>query len=276
MTEVNVGVDADANANTQVDQTSDIETKARRLGWLPKEEFRGDPTRWKPADEYVEHGETIIPILKQNTETLHEKLSAQERQINEMRQVMIEMRDHTRRNTERMYAQARTDVEAEMRAAVETADTTRFDAAKARMKEIEAPPSYQSNDRQAPAQAPYVDPVVQRWVADNSWFNNDIVLNGMAQGIHMQLCRDKPGLSLADNLAEVTREVQARFPEKFGNSRRSDAPAVSAPGGAPPARRTNKRTFDDLPQDAKDAYTKFSKMMPGYSKEEYLKNYVWD
>jgi hypothetical protein len=83
---------------------------------------------------------------------------------------------------------------------------------------------------------------------------------------------------MSDNLAEVTREVQARFPEKFGiNSRRSDAPAVAAPGAAPAARRSNKQTFDDLPQDAKEAYARFNKMMDGkYSKEEYLSQYIWE
>ena len=275
MTDENAGVDAGANA--QVDQANDVETKARRLGWVPREEFRGDPSRWKPADEFVAHGEEILPILRQNNDTLHEKLSAQERQISDMRQVMLEMRDHTRRNTERMYAQARAEVEAEMRAAVESADTQRFETAQARMKAMEAQPPHPPNAAQASAQPPYVEPAVQQWVADNPWFNKDPVLNTVAQAIHVQLGREKPGLSLSDNLAEVTREVQSRFPEKFGiNLRRSDASAVATPGGAPAARRTNKRTFDDLPQDAKAAYAKYKTWMPDYSKEEYLRDYVWD
>jgi hypothetical protein len=278
MSDTNVGIDADANANIQVDQSQEVETKARRLGWVPKEDFRGDPTRWKPADEFLAHGEEILPILRQNNETLHDRLAKQERDLGEAKQVLLEMREFNRRNEQRIKSEARSEVEAEMRAAVETADTQRFDAAQARMKAIEAPPSYQPNAGQAPPQRPYVEPAVQQWVADNPWFNNDPVLNTVAQAIHVQLGREKPGLSLSDNLAEVTREVRARFPEKFGvNVRRSDASAVATPGGAPAPRRTNKRTFDDLPQEAKDAYFRFNKMMDGkYSKDEYLAQYVWD
>jgi hypothetical protein len=252
MSDTNVGVDAGADANAQVDQTNDPETKARRLGWVPKEEFRGDPTRWKPADEFVAHGEEILPILKHNNETLHERLGTQERQISEMRQVMVEMRDQTRKNTERMYAQARTDVEEEMKAAVESADVQRFDAAKARLKTMEAPPAYQPNA----GQAPYVDPVVMRWVEDNAWFKVDPGMAGYATAVFQQRQTAKPGASVREHLDEVRRDVMERFPDKFGNARRSDASPVAAPGAPPAARRSNKRTFDDLPQDAKVAYAR--------------------
>jgi hypothetical protein len=268
--DTNVGIDAGANANAQ--EAHEVETKARRLGWAPREEFRGDPSRWKPADEFLAHGEEILPILRQNNETLHDRLAKQERDLAEAKQVLFEMREFNHRNEQRIKTEARAEVEAEMRAAVETADSQRFEAANARMKTMDAP------SNQAPPQRPYVEPAVQQWVTDNPWFNQDPMLNTVAQAIHVQLGREKPGLSLSDNLAEVTREVRARFPEKFGvNVRRSDASPVAAPGGAPAPRRTNKRTFDDLPQEAKDAYARFNKMMDGkYSKDEYLAQYVWD
>ena len=35
----------------------DYEAEARDMGWVPQEEYRGDPQRWKPADQFDKDGE---------------------------------------------------------------------------------------------------------------------------------------------------------------------------------------------------------------------------
>ena len=44
-------------------QPAETEDKARRLGWVPKEEFKGDPENWRSADEFMARGEQLLPIV---------------------------------------------------------------------------------------------------------------------------------------------------------------------------------------------------------------------
>ena len=52
-----------------------VEEKARGMGWMPLEEFKGNPDRWRPADEFVQRGENYVPILKDRVKKLEEDLS---------------------------------------------------------------------------------------------------------------------------------------------------------------------------------------------------------
>ena len=36
-----------------------VEELAQRMGWKPKEQFRGDPDKWRPADEFILQGHEI-------------------------------------------------------------------------------------------------------------------------------------------------------------------------------------------------------------------------
>ena len=37
-----------------------------------------------------------------------------------------------------------------------------------------------------------------------------------------------------------------------------------------------RKTFDDLPDEAQEAYHRFKKLMPDMTKKQYLANYEWD
>ena len=56
---------------------SEIEEKAVAMGWVPLEEWKGDPEQHRPADEFVARGEQILPIVKKTAE--RRDFSGQER-----------------------------------------------------------------------------------------------------------------------------------------------------------------------------------------------------
>jgi hypothetical protein len=271
MSEVDTGVEIDGDA-----ARVELEAKARRLGWVPKAEFKGDESRWRDAEEFMRRGETILPIVQENNRVLQDKLTVQDRQMAEMRQVLIEMRDQQRSDHARLRAQVRAQLEEEMRASVNTADPVRFEAAAARLKEIEAAPEPRPASPAPPPPQQVIDPYVQQWSNENQWMR-DPALNLVAQGIHVQLQNEKPGLGIQDNLAEVKRRVQDMFPEKFGlNPRRFDAASVSSASAPMNPSRKRERGYDDLPPEAKAACDRFCRTIPGFKREDYLKTYVWD
>ena len=53
----------------------EVEQKASNLGWVPKEEFRGDPERHVSAERFLERGEKELPLARANNEKLHKELA---------------------------------------------------------------------------------------------------------------------------------------------------------------------------------------------------------
>lgn len=58
-----------------------IEERARAQGWVPKEEFKGDQARWRPAEEFVKRGEEIASFRPEVVRKLEAKVAGLERQI---------------------------------------------------------------------------------------------------------------------------------------------------------------------------------------------------
>ena len=54
----------DVSHETVPEVTQEVKDRARGMGHRSKEEWRGDPEKWVPADKYVERAETLMPIMK--------------------------------------------------------------------------------------------------------------------------------------------------------------------------------------------------------------------
>ena len=263
---------------------AELEGRARRMGWRPKEEFRGDPHRWTDAQSFIERGEAELPVLRERYRTLDDRFARSEGelrqtrdQVSEMTKVLNEFRDFSARAEQRAYSKARSELERQMEDAAAGADQAGYRRAKAEFDALEPPKPVAAvaetppkKEEAPPAQR--VEPVVQSWVQENEWFNRDPILNAYATARHGQLLTEKPGLSLSENLAEVRREVIDRFPDKFGNPKR-ERPQVVATPASPPPRKQGGKTFEDLPVEARAAYERAKRWMPDYKKEEYLKTY---
>ncbi len=120
---------------------------------------------------------------------------------------------------------------------------------------------------------PKIDPVVLQWTEDEgNWFKTNAVMRQFAIAFHGDLLQQNPSLSMEENLALTKAEVQKRFPEKFENPARKQAAAVSEPSTSGP-RKSNGKTYADLPAEAKAACDRYVKTIPNYKREEYVKTY---
>jgi len=210
-------------------QPNEIETRARAQGWVPKEEFRGPADKWRDAAEFVKRGEEELPILRERSRTLERRIADMERE-NSAKLARLERITTTALERQRADLEARYN--AAMRDAVQTGDVQRFD--QLQRDRAQAVDDFDKRVQpQQPDQSglpPQIASAVQAWKQQNEWFDRDPQLNAAAQALHIGLNRDKPGMSLADNLAEVSRQVRQMFPEKFG-VQRSDPAIVEGSGG---------------------------------------------
>lgn len=253
----------------------DSEREARNLGWVDKEEFKGDPSKWRPAEEFLDRGKRILPIVLKDNERLQRNLDRVKDQLAEVREQTKQLVDFHTKAEERAYERARKEIESKIEVAAANADQA---TVRNEMHNLDALnksniPVPKTETKTTPTN---VDPIIQDWIDKEDWFTKDRALNAYAVDVFGSLERDKPGVSKAELLAETKRRTVDKFPEKFGiNPAREDHAAVATPSGTG-SRKKGGRTYDNLPADAKQACDKFVRTIPKYTKEQYVKDYDWE
>lgn len=241
-------------------ERSETETRARAMGWVGKDEFRGPAEHWRDADEFVKRGEDELPILRERNKDMARKVAEfEERVARQEREFADRVGKIERMSTAalvRQREQITAEYEAAKRHAVADGDTQRYDQlsrdqgqAVRQFDEQYHQATAQPQRQQGPDLPPHVAAEVSVWTEQNQWFNSDPILNQYAQTVHMHLNQSKPGLALRDNLAEVAREVRQRFPEKFNMERRSSPTAVESGGGGLPSGGRRARGIADIPAE---------------------------
>lgn len=290
------GADGGAPGDTTPVITPEVDTakqeaegRARRMGWRPKDEFRGDQTRWTDADTFIARGEAELPILRDRYRNLDERFVRQGDELKEVNTRIGEMtsafKEHVglaRKAEERAFDRAKREIQTKMRSAVEMADKPAFQQAEAELEQLEqtrpVPPTTPVKDtteKKTPeaAKAPSLDPAVQSWLSENTWMNTDPEMAAVAGALHARMLQTEPHLSMSENLARVKVTIAKRYPEHFGNHKREESAAVSTPTGSTKTTKPAAKTFDALPAEAKAAYAKYKIMMPEYKSEDYAKVY---
>lgn len=285
--------------------TSDtgIEARARTMGWKPKEEYRGPAEAWRDAEEFVRRGEEELPVLRERSRATERRLQAVQSQLSESTAVITDLTERVRNSDERAYKRARADLLKERAAAVETGDTTKFNQVEAELVDLDTTKPKPLAERRAVAQPPEgstdVHPDALAWANENPWYHSDAQMRNAALSLHTQLLQAEPDLSVKENLARVTASVSAMFPGRVGNSGglpprrprppaeqddeepddnpRRREPAAVGSGQERRPRDRNARSFDAMPKDSKDAYTRYAKQLEGkgkpLTKEEWAADY---
>lgn len=242
------------------------EDKARSMGWRPKDEFRGDPSKWVDAAEFNRRGEEHIPILR-------DRLQRTQADLEETRKLAREALDMQREQQARERARLNSEIQAlksQQMAAVQAGDTAAYLSADQQIKAREAA---MPAEVKAPApETPQIPPEAREWVGRNPWFNSDSELAASAEAFHVALGKREPGLPLSENLRRTEEHIKRMFPEKFGNPHRSLPGAVEGTPAVGSGTKPRKKGYVDLPADAKAACDKYvtQKLM---TRDQYVTDY---
>lgn len=246
-----------------------FEAEAKAEGWTPKEEWKGDPTKWVDATTFVKRGEEILPIVNAKNRKLIETVEGLRKEVDDLKlgnSQFHEFHEKTiaRERQERDAAIAQ--LEAIRQKAVTDSDGVAFAQADKRIQELRAQPVRTNGG---------LNEVQRAWLADNTWYQTDRTLKALADGLSDDLARSRPDLvGKRDFLDELTKLVKAEMPHKFENPNRQRTTVENTHpnggGGAKP------RTYEALPADAKAACDRFVRTIPGFTKERYVASYDWD
>ncbi len=242
--------------DTGADASSEIEARARELGWVPEAEWKGDrkPAKFLPAEEFIERGETIIPLLKS-------QLARQEKAFAERLDKIEKMNTRTAAAADKQYQAKIAELENAVRWAAHNGKGAEFDAYNAQLTEAR---------KDGPANAAPSDPVENKkavqdkWIADNPWYQDED-MGAYAFGVSNRLAESNPSLSFEENLRQTTEKVKARYPDKFGRTAANAHAAVDGGGflgGAPLKSDPLSKLPAEARSQAKRDMTAYPKIYP--------------
>lgn len=248
-------LDGEEGHDTEV-ESGNIEAEARKMGWVPEEEFKGErkPKRFKTAQEFVDDTEQISPHFKR---LLADKDKEYEARFDRLGKVL-----------KRQYDADLADIRTAQKAAAKDGDDEEFDRLEAeKTKLISQGPE---------AAAGAVPDLIVQFKERNTWYETDIDMAEIADAYSQKLLRDNPNLPLADNLKKTEAKLKAMFPDKFGKPaarRHADVDGGSENGGGSPSKKG--KGWADLPPEFKKAYANFDPRIKKNLTQEKYAEQVW-
>lgn len=271
----------------EVSSTSPPEslTKARKMGWVPKEEFRGDKTKWVDAGEYVRRGEQIIPIINANLRRVESEneelrgelrkmqntLSAATESIEALKELNTKDNITDAKDARRQLIVQRStavkedneDLVIELDEKIADATVTIRDAETA----LKNKPTKEVKVENTPD--PTATPEFRSWKSENPWYGADEERSSYAGFVITQMAKTgevKNFKGQAAILEEVTKRVFKVLGNPEADTRRSSKVEGSGNSGknnGGGGSSSGDKTFNELPADVKAAATRMSKKLVG-------------
>lgn len=257
-----------SDENQVVDQPNAAEVEAAQFGWVPKEDFKGNPDEWRDADTFLKRGQEINGFLRKDLEKIKGKNLTLESELAEIKSTMEEFRKYHNETEARAYQRALADLKKQKVEAIEQGDGQRvieIDDTIEQIKEAQATP------KTPPKQTASYDKDYFDWAKQNTWYVTDPELKAIAELIGQEVSARNPEKKGKAFLDEVTALVKESAPEKFQNPARSMGTVDSSSDGRSPSTR-KKKGYNDLPAEAKAACDKFVKQKL-MTQEDYVKEF---
>ncbi len=219
-------------------QYTEIEQQAMDQGWRPKDEWDGDPTKWRDAATYIDRGELLGKLKNQSSE------------LKEVKNMLAYMSEHNKKVYESGYQKAIVDLKAARIAAMKDEN---FEAVAAIEDEIDRnKDALQEVRRQATIanQPKGIDKTLEaQWKKQNPWYDNDTSMKAWANGMALEYTRVNGQVPEEEIYDFLTSKVRKEFPHKF---KRAAAPSPEGEG-----RQANSQKGGS----SKDASTSFKALL---------------
>jgi hypothetical protein len=202
---------------------SAYEERARKLGWVPESEFKGDnkPANFKSAKEWVEGtSPQVLKVFERLEKDFDKRLAAIEK-----------TNKSTVTKLTAIHQAEIANLKEQKTAAVKAGNVQLVEAIDAEIdkRKDDAPLSADSKDDQTAAE--------DAFAKDNPWYGKNVKMTAFAQGISLSLAQSNPNMAFGDNLKGVLKAVEENFPEYFEKkpsaNGHADVDGGSDNGGAP-------------------------------------------
>lgn len=267
----------------------EVQQRAEQMGWIPPTRFKGDPERFVDAQEFIERGEVVLPIVKQRLRETEAKLAdtnaraakveaALARANEAIENIELKFSVEKQREVER----AREDLKRQLTSASQADDheavaelTDQLTRVNSQIAEGEkVVEKKEVVETQRPTQLP---PDLIEWNNENPWFGKDKRKTALALAIGEEL-RDSgetaTGRAFFDKInAELAKDPHFKEEprvDKVSGGRHSDEGGSRSGGG---------KNYNHLPAEAKTACDADARRFVGPEKKfkniaEWRSNYA--
>lgn len=255
------GVDASQNEGIKVEgeqtaQPSKWESAARASGWVPLDEWEGDPEDWTDAKEFTRRGE------------LFHKISSQSSEIKDLKKAIGSLMEHHQKVKETEFSRALDYLKQQKKAALEEGDADKLMAVDEAIDTLKQEKQEEGKKAETEAKKEGPTPVFVSWVQQNSWYLKDPELRAFADDVGVGAFQRAGGKVAESELYEMVRNrVMKAFPEKFkGNGNRTST-VEGASGSGRPAKADNFK-LSEMEEKTMKTFVRQGIM----TKEQYIKD----
>jgi len=252
----------------------DFEAEAAKHGWTPKDEFKGDPSRWIDAEPFMKRADEVMPLLKKKTE-------AQDREIADLKKQFKRATEFFSKAEERAYDRAFNDLKEKQRQAVASGDTEAFDALDKEIGDLKKDLPKSETPKVTKEEAMEA---LEDWRDQNPWYDRANLASASEDMIEARIYADRmmdkhvaktADMAPADYFKFIEGLVVEKYPSvKAKPARIKPASDVAAPTNG--RARNGGKSFNDLPPEAQRACDKWVKQGIIKSREDYVKSYDWN
>lgn len=190
-------VENNSQANDPV-QYTDIEKKAMAYGHVPKDQYKGDPDKYIPAEDFIRNYTWVKEIKNLKGE------------LSKSHQAIESLVDHNKKVEAMAYAKAKSDLEKRLEDAVITGDIEQVKNINKNISELQQPQVKQNNKPE------YESEFESR---NHDWYNGTTpmsqAMTRYAIAKDRELFKEIPNSNPRDHLRRVEEEVKAAFPGYF-------------------------------------------------------------
>jgi len=264
-------------AEAEKPEAADTESRARKYGWHPKDEYEAsgrDPAKWVDANEFIRRGEEELPVLRERNRTLERKYTGLEKKLEEGHGLLRDLVKNQNERERKAVEKALKEAEGKRREAISVGDVAATESLSEEIEEyrdtLKAKPPVETRQNRDQGNADIPQEVIE-WAEANPWFNENKKMNAIAVAEYGDLVGDK-SLTETQRLAKVKAEVVKRFPEHFSNGRRTQPAAVESGNGAA---RSGKglKGWNDIPPDDRAIAERLIKSGAVKDRAAYAKDY---
>ena len=257
-------IEAEKKADVKLPTEDPIQEAARGQGWVPQEEWDGDPTQWRDAQVFLERGEYFKTMGTQRKQI--DKLNA-------MVEKMANIQASTREDERQKVLQELSDKKV---SAMEDGEFERVATIDNEMDRIRSEPAMAAPSVGAQSEQKYTQDQIADYIDKNSWYRTNSDMRQYADSIAVGFRSNNPNATIDDVLEYTDSEIKIRYPEQFGKQVPSASPVASTrrttkPG---PHGTQKKKTLDDLPAGSRDMYAQIGQSFVDAGAVDSIDEYV--
>jgi len=255
---------SEPEAEVKVEEKDPIDEAARSQGWVPQEEWDGDPTQWRDAQVFLERGEYFKTMGSQKKQI--DKLNAM---VEKMASIQASTREDERQRVLKELSDQKYN-------AMEEGEFKRVADIDSEMDRIRSQPAMSVPNVTGQTEEKYTSDKIAEYIDNNSWYRTNSDMRQYADSLAVGFRAGNPNATIDDVLEYTDKEIKIRYPQQFGGQVPSASPVASTKRTTKPGPNgtQKKKTLDDLPANSRDMYAQIGQSFVDAGAVDSIDEYV--